>query len=356
VSNTLPTLDALRGDFHLLDGLQESAFPQAEVVMHEDFPPVQARRLDPPPESAGILAHLGFAWQLLSTCGRKSALLLNQVDRFAALACILNGLNPLYRRKIVLYDVFIDTPSPLKRWMVRRMVKGATLNVLFSRRQVEGYARLFGLPESRFAYIPYQSSHSKRPPVEIGPGTFTVTSKEREHTLVPGSYIFSGGNSARDYRTLCEAVRGTGVKVIVTTTDPRLFAGVDLPKEIEVLPVREPDFTRLMAGSRFVIMTLTAGRVRGFGEQTILNSWWHRRAVVVADDVSAQDYVQDGVNGYRLEPGDASGLRARILELWNDPARAAAMGQSGHESVRRSFTHEHFTHRMKMITLALAAS
>ena len=128
-----------------------------------------------------------------------------------------------------------------------------------------------------------------------------------------------------------------------------------MPEEINLKPVVEPEFTRMMAGSRFVIMALAAGRDRGYGEQTILNSWWHGRAVVVADDVSASDYITDGEDGYVLDPEDVEGLRSRIVELYNDPAKAEAMGRKGREKVRNHYHHTHFLHRMKLITLALAA-
>jgi len=323
-----------RRDHGSLDRLEDGDAGGGIAVTYEDIPGPGVRHIRLP---RGPFAGL----RLLAACRAGEALLLNQVDRPAMAACLLNGLLPLrWRRKLVLYDVFIDTPCCWKRWLVGRMVNGASLNVLFSRFQVTAYARRFHLPEGRFVYIPYQSSHSKRPPRDDP----------------PGDYIFSGGNSARDYETLCEAVRGTGMRVIVTTSQPELFAGLDIPPEIEFQPAVEPEFTRLMAGARFVVMCLTPCRDRGYGEQTILNSGWHGRAMVVADDVSAADYIVDGETGFVVSPCDMEALRARMLDLWTDPERARRMGAAAYGHVKTHFTHDLFLLRLRRITQLLAGS
>jgi glycosyltransferase involved in cell wall biosynthesis len=321
-------------DYLTLDRLDDADCSGGVTVSYEDIPGSGVRTIRLP---RGPLAGL----RLWLACRKGEALLLNQVDRPAMTACLINALLPsCLRRKLVLYDVFIDTPCSWKRRFVCWMVQGASLNVLFSRFQVTAYARRFHLPEERFIYIPYQSSHSKRPPREDP----------------PGDYIFSGGNSARDYETLCEAVRGTGMRVVVTTTQKNLFDGLEIPPEIEIRPVVEPEFTRLMAGSRFVVMCLTPCRDRGYGEQTILNSGWHGRAMVVADDVSAADYIVEGETGYVVSPCDVEALRARMLELWLDPALSLRMGAAAREHVRKHFTHDLFTLRLRRITQLLAGS
>ena len=338
------TLNEALEDYGRLDELTEADVPEGFVVTHENwFAPGQIRVitglgacsfLRPVP----VLGDVLLAVRLLLATGKNASLLLNQVDRAPQYASIINRLFMIRKRKIVLYDVFIDTPSRLRRLAVKWQVEGAASNVLFSRYQVSAYMKRFKLPFHRFAYVPYQASHSKRPPLDES----------------YGDYIFAGGNSARDYHTLCEAVRGTGIKVRVTTTKMELFDGVEIPEEIEINPVVEPEFTRLMAGSRFVVMTLTAGRDRGYGEQTILNSWWHGRAVVVADDVSASDYITEGKDGYVTHPGDVAALRAHITDLWNNPEKAEAMGRQGRERTRTHFHHENFLHRMKILALLVA--
>lgn len=340
-----PTLADVQADYAVLDRLRLEDIPGGAVVLTEDFPPPRNRKLEfsgdrnTGLEKVPVTGSLRMAWQLLRACGAGDSLLLNQVERPAQWACILQNLLPLRRRAIALYDVFIDSPSALRRLAVRMQIEGATVNVLFSRRQVELYAARFRMPRDRFVFIPYQASHSKRPPV----------------VLPDGGYVFAGGHSARDYRTLCAAAEGTGVPVKVVCGDDRPFAGVRIPANVERVRAQEPEFTRLMAAARFSVMPLTAGRDRGYGEQTILNSFWHGRTMVALDDVSASDYITEGVDGHVLAPGDVEGLRRRLVELWNDPARAAVMGAAGQKRVREHFSHDHFVHRMKALAMILAA-
>ncbi|MFM8552508.1 MAG: glycosyltransferase family 4 protein [Nitrospiraceae bacterium] len=55
----------------------------------------------------------------------------------------------------------------------------------------------------------------------------------------------------------------------------------------------------------------------------------------------AAEVVQDGVNGYLVEPGDVQGLAERVLSLLNHPQEAVRMGQAG-----RSLPDEFDIHEM----------
>ena len=186
-------------------------------------------------------------------------------------------------------------------------------------------------PGDEVPLLPYKANHS---------------AGEEQFASSPGDYLFSGGNSERDYATLFEAVRGTGVRVIVSRTVDWVTAGLDIPDNVEVVEAREPDFGHLMAGARGFVVCLRKGILRGAGEASFLNAMWHHKPTIVADDVSAADYIENGVDGYVVAAGDVPALRQRILEVWNDPERAAALGQAGFDKVRRLYTHEHWKDRV----------
>ncbi|MBI5366493.1 MAG: glycosyltransferase [Planctomycetes bacterium] len=60
---------------------------------------------------------------------------------------------------------------------------------------------------------------------------------------------------------------------------------------------------------------------------------------VVASAVGgAVDLVRAGENGFLAPPADPERLAAALLTVFDDPARAAAMGRAGQERVRREFT------------------
>lgn len=57
------------------------------------------------------------------------------------------------------------------------------------------------------------------------------------------------------------------------------------------------------------------------------------------------EIVEPGETGYLVEPGDAAGIAARVSELLDDPARAAALGRAGRRRVARNFTIRHSIQR-----------
>ena len=124
-----------------------------------------------------------------------------------------------------------------------------------------------------FLRVPYKANHSQQP---------------HEPELPVGDYLFSGGNTERDYRTLFAAVAGKLIPVVVSCTDPAVLRGLDVPDNVIIVGAREPHFKRLMAGSRLVALCIKPGLLRGAGEATFLNAMWHGRPVIVADDGSAR--------------------------------------------------------------------
>ncbi len=109
------TLNEALEDYGRLDELTEADVPEGFVVTHENwFAPGQIRVitglgacsfLRPVP----VLGDVLLAVRLLLATGKNASLLLNQVDRAPQYASIINRLFMIRKRKIVLYDVFIDT-------------------------------------------------------------------------------------------------------------------------------------------------------------------------------------------------------------------------------------------------------
>jgi len=220
------------------------------------------------------------------------------------------------------------------------MILGSSVTIVYSKRQLDVQSNLLRVSKNKFVFLPWKSNHSKSPPI----------------TLSIGNYVFSGGNSRRDYQTLFEAVRGTGIPVIVSATDSRVYAHPDIPENVVLLAAQEPAFARLMAGSRFVVVPIMPGLVRGAGDTTVCDAMWHGRPVICADNISAFEYVEDGITGYVTPPGDVASLRKRILELWNQPDKAIQMGLAAHQGIAANCTHEHFVRRLRALGALVAAA
>ncbi|MBW3597678.1 MAG: glycosyltransferase [Planctomycetes bacterium] len=289
-----------------------------------------------------LTANAVAALKLLRASRRAGAAAVVSLGRRSGwLLCFVRSWLPDRGTVVAYMALFGENPScpRLSRWLTRRVGLGADVVVVFSRSQIDAYHRAFGIPREKLVFVPYKANHSRSPSPE----------------LPEGGFIFSGGNSERDYATLFAAVDGLPVAVVVSRTDHSLTRGLRTPENVLVLCAQEPAYERLMAMSRFVVICIRRGVCRGAGEASFLNAMWHGKAVVAADDVSAADYIGEGIDGYTVPAGDAAALRRRILELWNDPVRARAMGEAGRAKVEAGLTHRAFEQRLLNLAVHAAA-
>ena len=132
-------------------------------------------------------------------------------------------------------------------------------------------------------------------------------------------YIFSGGGTLRDFRSLIHAVDGLDIRLDVVTFSPEtLGAGDDLPENCRVLwrmPLER--FLSIMAGSLFVAVPLRPNADTG-GHTTIAQALCLGKAVVTTRGVGVEDYVTDGEEGLLVDAGDVAGYRAALQTLLED--------------------------------------
>lgn len=339
-----PSLEAARRDWQVLDvPLEDDG--SVRLVAHERFTtPADAPVAYVAPASwtrllawwPALHAFL-YAWRLLARTGRDGVLILNGAAPHWRAVGLVNRFLFGGRRRVLLYDLFVETTSPWKRAGMRAALRGIDLSVLWSRKQVPAHAAVLDLPEARFVYVPYKANHSKEPSPDLG----------------DGGYVFSGGNGKRDYACLVQAVKGLGIPVIVSATDPKVRAAIPPAENVVPVAAWEPSFGRLQAASRMVVIPMVDTGLKGGGEANVLNGMWHGKPVIAVDAMMAEDYVEEGETGFIVAPGDAETLRRRIVELWDDPTRCVAMGRRGHERVAARYTHAHFIRRLVRLALLL---
>src|SRR5271166_1229080 len=68
--------------------------------------------------------------------------------------------------------------------------------------------------------------------------------------------------------------------------------------------------------------------------------------VVASDTGGVRDWLEDGVSGVLVPPGDAGALRRALAELLADPQRQRAMGDAGRETVTSRFSPEQHVARL----------
>ena len=333
------TIDEARQDWRCLDADDFAAPEGVRLTSHMELTKrpgaEEVEYIAPGPfvslfRFSRILFNLLYAWRLLRRTKRDTVLLLNGSSVVWLFVGLLNRFVMLRKRNVLCWDVFVEVDDGWKRAVMIAAMSTFRLNVLWSRKQIAPHADWLRLPEERFFFLPYKANHSQNQPYD----------------LPTGNYVFAGGNSNRDYKTLVDAVRDTGIPVIISVTDPAFRDRIEKLPNIIALAAWEPAFAQLQAGARFAIVPMADTQLRGAGEANMCNCMWHGKPVIAVDRMSAEDYIAEGETGYIVPPGDVALLRRRILKLWNDKDKCEMMGQKAKEHVEANFTHDAFIRRL----------
>lgn len=257
---------------------------------------------------------------LLGEVTPRDILILTDVHGLTAnFFCMLRQLGP-HRPTIVRADALFTLPAgvalrSVKRLYIRAAMAPVDLMIVWSPATIDRYCAAFGLRRERFAAVKFHNTLAG----------FDLTG------LKQGEYLFSGGDSLRDYETLLQAVRGLDVPVFIAT-HLTLPESLEVPSNVTVRPVTHQEFRERMAGARLVVFPLKRDGLRTAGQQSYLNAMALGKPVVVTDTADAAFYIEDGRTGLLTPAGDASALRRAIESLWASPDRLAALGEAGRQS------------------------
>jgi glycosyltransferase involved in cell wall biosynthesis len=223
------------------------------------------------------------------------------------------------RKPHVLIDCLWDLPaSPWRRWLkalrVRLAARSAHCFVVWAGHEAEDFARAFGLPRWQLEYVPFHHT------------LHGYTYEERDD-----GYLFAGGNSDRDYRTLVEAVRPLDLPVWIALTQRDLLDGVELPPHVRVEATTPDGFRQAMAAARLIVVPMRKGTLRSGGQQTLLNAMLMGKPTVAVGRRWAVDFITDGVDGLIVDYEDAEGLRRAVRWVLDNPEAARRMGERARE-------------------------
>jgi glycosyltransferase involved in cell wall biosynthesis len=152
--------------------------------------------------------------------------------------------------------------------------------------------------------------------------------------------ICAAGREMRDYETLIAALSGLDIPchiagALVRGKKDRWRRTVGdhgerttMPPNVTFGPKPPLELRDLYARSRFVVIPLRPTDTDN-GITCMMEAWSVGRPVICSAVLGQRDAFEHGREGLFVEPGDVDALRKAILELWGDPARAAAMGAEG---------------------------
>jgi glycosyltransferase involved in cell wall biosynthesis len=170
--------------------------------------------------------------------------------------------------------------------------------------------------------------------------------------------ICGAGAEMRDYPTLLDALRGTALRCHIATDHVRVdrfgfgrrlsaeaFLG-SARGDVTIGRKAATELRELYERSRFVVVPLRPSDTDN-GITVILEAMAMGKPVICTRTRGQVDVVEDGVTGVLVPPGDAPALRKAMLDLWNDPARARAMGERGRAYIEKHHTLDKFCRDVK---------
>jgi glycosyltransferase involved in cell wall biosynthesis len=218
-----------------------------------------------------------------------------------------------------------DWRSRLRHFIASTCLARVHRFICSSREEVAYYRSLFGGDPRRFAFVPLPTDER----------LLGLPNPPR------GDFIIAAGRVYRDFPLLAQAVAGTGIRTIIVR-DKNSAKLENLPPEVSVITEMPfDDLIREVARARIVVVPLTPQRI-STGQTFLLQAMAVRAPIVATRTAGTEDYVVDRDNGWLVPPRDVEALRAALLGLWNDPATAAALGESARATVVRQHRWTHY--------------
>ena len=268
-------------------------------------------------------------WQLLKMSG-KYDVVITAGSRYAQLFGLYRTLFRKKRPKHIILELMLDEELKDLLWKTKvffQRICFSSVEVIFvsARREIDVYAKRLGLPKDRIRFLPFHTN---------------IT----QPRMLPSAmgYIFSAGKTGRDFATLAAAVEGLDVKVVVVSEKYHL-QGISFPPNVEVhCDIPYGRYMELLHGSSMVVVPLKK-LIKSTGQVVLLEAMALGKPIVATATIGTEDYIEHGVTGVLVLPGDIQQLRKAILDLHNDSGLRTSIGNRAMAQITEKHTFHVYT-------------
>jgi hypothetical protein len=262
-------------------------------------------------------------------CLRHDVVIINNAQRPLFALCLLHYLLPFSRANLVVVDLLLSKPrgglpNRLKNLTKRLLLKKVDLLILYQK-DTEGIQKYYGIPARKFRYIP-----------------FKVNSYEEVLAMQPpeGEYVFSGGQSHRDYATLCEAVMGLDYPTVILTPKPQasaehgtFFDGQSAPANVRVVhdDGSPGSWIEYLANARLVVLPVTPNALTPASVGTYIIAMALGKCVIITDSPATRGILEHEGNAIIVPMQDPAALREAIRRAWEDDDYRRRIARKGYE-------------------------
>jgi glycosyltransferase involved in cell wall biosynthesis len=260
---------------------------------------------------------------------KYDAIFLNCASFETMFICSILSLLPFNRCKIICADLILRLPLTVYQTMLasikRLVLKRVNLFILFHK-DFSDYTNIYGIDTDRVQYMP-----------------FKVNSLDLIQRISPveGEYIFSGGVSLRDWKTLELAMKGLDTPLIISIPNDEYLSRTkeetslphydkfDCQLEIVRDDGSQESWLRLIAGSKFVILPILQKSINASGISMCLIAMALRKCVIITEGPSTRG-ILDESNSIVVPPGDPESLRKAIERANTDRGLRSRLAEAGY--------------------------
>jgi len=251
------------------------------------------------------------AWIAAARSARKPVGFITAFPQLAVCLGLLKRLTGSRAPLVVWFFNMARAYGGPKRQLAAFALAGVDAFVVHSRREIKTYASMLGLPEDRFVFIPFTE--------ELVEPTLTED--------IDDPFILAMGTANRDYRALLDAVAQSGLRTVIVA-GPHALDDLTVPANVTVRSgLTLAECHALCQRARVNVIPLDTEDTAS-GQVTLRYAMMFGKAVVATVSIGTEDYIEDGVTGLLVPPHDPAALARAIGELWNEPARRAAIGRA----------------------------
>ncbi|MBF0529814.1 MAG: glycosyltransferase family 4 protein [Deltaproteobacteria bacterium] len=205
----------------------------------------------------------------------------------------------------------------LKTAIVRLVIPGMDHCMCTSREEIDIYAEIFRISRERLSFYP---DSPPQPYFQI------------RHEGEKKDYIFSYGNSDRDFDTLLKAATHIDFDLIILSQN--YSPQISLPANVKLIKqkISEEKMIELIWYARVVVLPMQYYRVAA-GQNGMLETMALGRPLVVSANLATIEYGRHGETVLFFNPGDSESLQTHIVSLLKDYERAENMGKAAREAV-----------------------
>lgn len=301
----------------------------------------EATEVLPWPSRRGVMGALEAGWNTIRRTRDADAFVCSTLRNAMALG-LYKRISGSRRPRIVLTEMRLDEQRAGIRWRLKVALQrfafaAVDLMCVSAKGEARAYADRLRLPIERFQFVPWHTN-------VLSP----------RHYEAKGRYAFAAGRTGRDWRTLAAAVRGldVDVKVVCTRRDAEATA---FPPNVAVLTDVPYSMYRTLLEDAAVVVIPLEPHVYSSGQVVILEAMALGKPVITTRVVGSEDYIDEGVDGLLVDPGDATQLREALVGIVRDTDRRHAIGSAALQRVLGQHTLEGYAARVLALTRELCS-